>query len=671
MSQGQLNQTNFMENTGGLNIVDSVFKVTEGQAIGGVNFDYSLPGGFQKRLGAAKINSSADAQLKSLGFGLHNTAAGVRSLIRGAGTELQLVDTSTPSFTALSEDTAAAGSAPLTSSSTVPLNFSQFNGPLSNILWSIGGGQTLPNGVYSTTKYTQNGVPAPTTSAFNASSVGSGGTLGPGVYRWTVVFRKTSTQALSNAGTEVFTTLVTNDSASLSWTFTNNDTTKFDAIYLYRSALAGSEGFTTGTLVATLSIAATTYTDTGTAVASAQNIPRAGNLLLDNSVLSAATYNAMTVFKRRLVVATDSTINLSDLNKSESWPTSNSITIPSGGNITGLAVISYTSPQANTLDEILCIFKQREVWVLTGNSIDDWVLKFIDQTGCANQSLIVTANGFLSWIDYRGVYLWDGSSKPTYCSRLLETFFAKDGDLDKTKLSYGVGQFYRKGNQIIWYLSSKLYGEQKFALKLDLRQTLPQINQNLTGRTIDAVFSQETYQFQVYSGLSYIPATGSDEYLIIGDSSGYCYHAYNGYSDGGADFNFSYKTKPLNMGDPNSIKYFHKVIVWVQNYGDWNLLLDYWSDFKVSNEYKTTKALPISENLQNSSALWDVAYWDLAYWDNYTSGIMPVVFNLDSGVANSNQGTALQLQFRNETMNQPIIVHGFSVLWSEMGGLIA
>jgi hypothetical protein len=661
-----------MDNIGGLNISDSVFKVQDNQAMGGSNYDHSLTGGIKKRYGNTKVNTSADTELKSIGIGLYNTAASSKSVIRGADTRLQLFDVSTPSFTNLSEDTTAAGSAPLTSGSVIPINWAQFNNGTSNILWSIGAGQTLPNGVYSTSKYTQNGVPAPTTSAFSAASVGSGGTLSPGVYRYTLVFRKTSTQALSNgSSTEASVTCVTNDSVSLSWTFTNNDTTKYDNIYIYRSALNGSASFTTGDLIAQLSISSTTYTDTGTSVLSSTNVPRAGSTVLDNSVLTSATYNAMTVFKRRLVVATGSTLSISDLNKSESWPTVNSITIPSGGNITGLAVISFTSAQANTLDEILCIFKERELWVITGNDYTDWVLKYIDQTGCPNQSLIVTGNGFLTWIDHRGVHLWDGTSKPFYCSKPLEPLFGKDGDLDKTKYSYGVGQFFRKESVVIWYLSSKTYGEQKFAIKMDLRLTLPRMEQSMMGRNIDAVFALDDYATPVYSALSYIPATSSDETLLTGDDSGYCYKAYSGFSDASSAIDFSYRTKPLNMGDPNTDKLYHKVVVWVSNVGTWNLLLDYWSDFKVGETVKSTVAAPLSTAANNEAALWDIAYWDVASWDDYEAGIVPVVFNLQPGMANSNQGKAIQLQFRNENADEPVTIHGFSVFWSELGGITA
>ncbi len=665
---GQLKQTDFMDNVGGLNLADSLFKVTDGQVVGGINYDYTLTGGFQKRLGSAKINTVADAQLKSIGLGLYNSAASVKRLIRAAGTKLQVVDTSVPSFTDLSDDTVSAGTTPL--SSTISVSFSQFNNAAADILWSIGGGQTIPNGVYSATKYTQNGVPVPTMTTFTATAVGSGGSLQSGVYRYALAYRKASTQALSNVGGEAVVTCTTSDSVNLAWTFSNNDTTRFDAIYVYRSALNGATEFTTGDLITTLSISATTYTDTGTSIASSENIPRAGNVLLDNSVLESGAYKAMTVFKRRLVVAKSSTIYLSDVNKSESFPTVNTITVPSGGAITALAVISFTAPQANTLDEILVIFKEREVWVVTGDTYEDFTLKFITSVGCAAQNLVVTCSGFIAWVDYRGVYIWDGTSKPIYCSRLVEPLFAKDGDLTKSLLPFGCGQFYQRNNQVIWYLSSRLYGEQKYALKLDLRLTLPQISQDLTGRQIDGVFMPDSYTSPIYSALSYLSSSSSDEFLMTGDDAGFLYNAYNAFADGGSDYTFQYKTKPLNMGNPNVMKQFYRVIAWVQNFGNWDLYLDYWSNYRVGANYMSTRAQPLSTSDGNGTALWDVALWDVALWDDYDASIVPVVFHLDAGIFNSNQGTALQLQFRNETANQPIIVHAFSVIWGEISGLI-
>jgi hypothetical protein len=122
------------------------------------------------------------------------------------------------------------------------------------------------------------------------------------------------------------------------------------------------------------------------------------------------------------------------------------------------------------------------------------------------------------------------------------------------------------------------------------------------------------------------------------------------------------------MGDPNTNKLFHRVIVWVLDIGDWNLKLDYWSNHRTSTAYRSTKTEPISTEAE-AQALYDIALYDESYYDDYSPNVIPIIFNLDPGVANSNQGTAIQLQFRNDNANEPITVHGFSVQWSVMGGV--
>lgn len=675
---GQLQKTDYMDNTGGTNLSDSVFKIQPNQAAGGLNFDYQLTGGIQKRFGPVKINSSADTQLNTLGFGLYAPSSGAsKSVLRAAGTKLQFFDTSVPSFTNLTEDTLAAGSIPFVAGSTQTVAFNQFNNGISNINWATGGGTTLPIGAYSTSKYTTNGVPVPA-GAITAtpSAAGTGSWTAAGAYWYGVVYRKRSTQAFSNASLDVqATTSNTTDIVTVDLTgLTSLDTTKMDQIWLYRSARSGVTGFTTGNVIAELSSSATSFVDKGDLgnpdVLTAQNVPRSGNIVLDNSVLTAGTYNACTLFKRRLVTARNSTIELSEVNKSESWPATNPIVVPSAGNITGLAVISFTSPQAQTLDELLVVFKEREVWVITGNDYTDWSLKFIDQVGCPSQSLLVTANGFLAWIDFRGIYLWDGTSKPIYCSRTMEPLFAYGGDLDKTKLVRGVGKFFRRENKIIWFLSSLTYGEQKFALKMDLRLTLPQIQQNLTGRVVDAVLIQDSYAMPTYAAMSYIPSGGANEQMVVGDASGYCYFSANGYGDGSSGINYSYKTAPLTAGNADTNKLFHKVVVWVQDIGNWNLTLRYWTNFKTASDFGTSQSLPVSTENQSES-LWDIATWDLSSWDDYSPTVVPLIFNLQPGTANTNQGTALQLEFSNSNANEPILIHGFTVFWSEMDQITA
>lgn len=679
-SFGQLKQADFVDNVGGINLVDSVFKIRENQAAGGANFDYLLTGGFRKRLGSPKINSVADSALYTLGFGLLAPVSGSsKSVFRAADRKLQLVDTSTPAFTALTQDTAAASSNAFALSSTQDVQFVQFSTATKDILWGAGGGAALPVGTTSTTKFTANGVTTPTGTFSTAVNAHNGGSwTAAGTYYYALVYRKASTLALSNAALDVVATTVNTDDTVTLTIPPASDTTNIDQIWVYRSARSGVSSFTTGNLIAKLASTATSFVDSGDLgnpdILSAQNIPRSTSTVLDNSALPSGTYNTLTLWGHRLVTSSGNSLYISDVNKSESWPLTNYITIPSAGPITALASISFTSPQANSLQELLVIFKERELWVLTPGASSDYttwtLLKVDNNVGCPQQSLVVTAQGFLAWIDFRGVWIWDGTSKPIYCSRLLEPLFGANGDLDKTKLNESCGAFFRRENQILWFLSSKTYGEQKFCIKMDVRLTTLQIEQSATGRTIDAVFIQDVHAFPIYSAMAYVPFSGQNEQLILGDASGFCYFGSNGYSDGGSDFIFRYLTAPLHCGNPNVKKQFHTVIAWVQDIGDWNLYLDYWADYAAAEDLKTTIGLPISTENQ-SAALWDIATYDVSSWDAYYPNVVPIVFNLQPGTANGNQGSALQLQFRNDTANQPITVHGFSVIYQELGGVSA
>jgi len=659
---GNFKQEDYYDNIGGINIADSPFKMKKEQALLCLNATYIRTGGVKKRNGHALINSSANAELTSFGIGLRDTSSSSKSLIRAAGTKIQLFDPSVPSFTNLTEDTLAAGSDFLNTSTTQPVVFQEFNNSNAQTLWSTGGGMSAVYGAYSTSKVTKNGSDLPT-GTISAVVSATGGSFTVGTYYYSIALRKTSTQALSNATLDVVAVIAnTTDKVTIDFTsLTGLDTTKYDKIYLYRSAVGGVTAFTTGSLVSIINSTVTNYVDTGTVTLSAQNIPRSG-ATVDNSVLPSGTYKVITLFKRRLITSSGSTIYLSDVNKPESWP--NEISIPSGGEITALAVLSFTSVGSNTLDEILCIWKESELWVVTGNNTSDWVLKFIDKSGCPGSALPVNANGYLAWINYRGVYLWDGTGKPIYCSRLIEPLFARNGDLVKTQLYLGHGQLYEKDNTVVWYLSHAVYGTQKFQLKLDLRLTLPGVDSTLTGRILDGVFLFDTSAFPLYASKAYLPSN-SDETLVIGDNAGKTYKAFFVDADAGADYQFLYTTPYLDQGNPNQEKRYHYVIAWAEKLGDWDIILDYWTDFRTGDAIKSTRSQPLSSNQSTSAALWDVAFWDVGSWDDFNTSLVPIVFVLSSDTNNNSEGKCIKLQFRQETMNEPVTILGYSVLYTE------
>lgn len=669
-ANGKLLQQDLFENIGGLNLIDSPFRVKDGEATGGQNYSYTLTGGFAKRRGHPLINTVADSATRSLGLGLNNTTAGTKTPIRAADTRLQALDLSTPAFTNLTEDTASAGSTFFSSSSTQPVVFAQFNTSSSDVLWAAGGGAAGIVGAYSSTKATFNGATAPSGS-ISTSVGGSGGAwAATGTYYYAVALRKASTQAISNVSfAQSATVAVATQKVTITLSSITVDTTKYDKFVIYRSAVSGASNFTTGDIVAYVDTTEASYLDDGTYSSTSENVPRAGNTLLDNSTLTAGTPKCLTVFKRRLVTAIGSTVYFSDLNKPESWPAANFITVPSGGPITALGVISFTSVGSNTIDEILCIFKERELWVVTGTTISDWALKFIDSTGCPVQSLLVPTNGMLAWIDTRGVHLWEGTGKPFYCSRRVEALFAEDGDIDKTKLAIGCGAYYRKEDSIVWSLSHKIYGEQKMQLKMDMRLSLPMVQNNLSGRLLDAVLIQDSSGFACYALTSFIQTT-NNEILLMGDASGYLYSGFSGTHDGASTaIDFQYKTRAFDQGNPNLKKRYHKVIAWVEEVGDWDLTLDFWTDYKLAEGIKSTRAQPINTQETGPLALWDIAQWDVAYWDDAGPKLKPLVFNLSSDANNNSEGTSISLNFRQQGADEPVTIAGFSIIFSEVGGI--
>jgi hypothetical protein len=674
-AQGEKVFAAFLQNAGGLNLTDSPFLVQDGQAAGGYNYDYVATGGFQKSLSPQRMNPTPDSQLKTLGLGLRNTKKSTKSIIRAAGTKLQLTDLA-GTFTPLTDDTIASSSDFLAAGSKQPVVNSMFVTPSTDILWMAGGGMASIYGAYSDSKVTANGTAVPT-GAFTATETPglAGVWLTKGKYYYAVAFRKASTSSISNAVLDLLYTVTdTTSSALLNFNgLTNADTTKYDRIELYRSTVNGASAFTAGDLVAEIDITSPTFTgfylDTGSELATAQVVARAGNIVLDNSTLPAATYSTLCTWKRRLVTTTGSTVHISDVNKPESWPLTNTFDIPSGGAITGVAIISYTPNAVNT-DEFLAIFKETEVWILTGSDYTNWALKFVDNCGTLGQTLIATASGYLFFIDNRGIYLWDGLGKPVYLSRPIESIFGTDGKLDRFKLSEGSATFFRRQNQVIWFLSQNDIGEQKLLIKLDLRLTLPSVKSGVGERYIDGVFLFGKTNDPCYAAASFIFPTASnqEQVLVTGDDAGYTYRQfYSTTGQGANDYDFTYETKNFDLGSPSLTKQFYTVVAWVENLGNWPLELDYWTDWRASEEDKNTTPVTINENTNGTVSLWDVAKWDVAKWDGYVSKPKRVVFNLTASPFNNNQGEVIKLRFRNQASDQPVKVYGFGIYYANLG----
>jgi hypothetical protein len=671
--EGQFLVSDFYFNAGGLNTADSPFVVDKTQAVAGKNFDYIQRGGIRKRPGHPKLNTVANTELRTLGLGLWDKPESVREVIRAAGTKLQNFDFSAYTFTNLTEDTTAASSDFLPGTSTQPVVFSMYNTATNGVLWGAGGGMTKLYGAYSDAKVTANGVAAPTASSFTATPTGSGGTLAVGAYYYTLVYRKASTQALSNGTVEASATVTSGQKVDLAWTLTNNDTTKYDKIYIYRSSVGGASSFTAGALVAIVNSSVTAYTDTGTVVSSSESVPRAGSAALDNSEPPTSNLETLTLFKRRLVTASGSTVYFSDVNKSESWPTYQTITLPSGGKITGLAVISIASPLSSEIDEVLCVFKQRELWVITGDgsltgTLPNWSLNFVDNSGSANQSLIVSADGNIAWVNYRGVFMWNGSGKPKYISQPIEDKFQRGGDIDKSLLNRGWGVFNQSRSEIQWCLSSAIEGEQKYVLKLDVRLTEGQSGDALGRASVKGVFTPDVIPFPLYAGLVFAESQDAIEELqYMGDASGFIYSGYLGTADGtDTDIDFEYVTPYLNLGQPSAAKRVHKIVVYILENGVYDLDLQFWANYRYADNLGSNQSLPISANQSSANGVWDVGKWDEMVWDAVSNKVKALAFNLTSST-NDTEGDAFRFKFSQSGGDETVVILGFSVYYTELG----
>jgi hypothetical protein len=569
----------------------------------------------------------------------------------------------------------------LTGGSTQPVVFSMYNTPSTGVLWAAGGGMASLYGAYSATKVTANGTSAPTTSSFTATPA-AGGSLTAGTYRYTLVYRKLSTQALSNAlaATEASGTTSGGDlTLNLAWTLTNNDTTKYDKIYVYRSSVSGAEGFTAGTLVTILASSATTFADTGstafTGYAISQNVPRAASTVLDNSVLATATYRPLTTFKRRLVTASASSLYFSDLNKPESWPTYQTLSIPSGGEITALAVVALTSPLSTDIDEALVVFKQSECWVVTGDGILDddslpnWVLKFVNNSGAITQASVVTAEGYIAWVNYKGFYMWNGTGKPIRISRKIWDKFQQSGDIDKSKLGYAFGIYSQKRNEILWCLSSSTLGEQKYVLKLDLQRTIPRGQANAVGdQELDGVFTPDVLSAAMYAGMSFLEAASStEESLYLGDGAGFISSAFasTGDDDGDTDITMSVYTPYHNCGTPTLAKRFHKLVLWVLDNGVYNVDVSFWANYRFAVSEGSTQTASANPNPAVGNGIWDSGLWDVMRWDAAPSTVRALVYNL-SPSQNNTEGDCIRFLFSQTGNEETPIIYGYSLYYSDI-----
>jgi hypothetical protein len=115
------------------------------------------------------------------------------------------------------------------------------------------------------------------------------------------------------------------------------------------------------------------------------------------------------------------------------------------------------------------------------------------------------------------------------------------------------------------------------------------------------------------------------------------------------------------MGMPRMTKRFERVVVYVENVGNWPLTLDYWSDFRTNESNYSSVSITLNQINDPSVSMWDMGYWDVATWDGYTPSVKPIVFNLSN---NNSEGEVIKLRFRNQGSEQPVTIYGFGIIFS-------
>jgi hypothetical protein len=199
---------------------------------------------------------------------------------------------------------------------------------------------------------------------------------------------------------------------------------------------------------------------------------------------------------------------------------------------------------------------------------------------------------------------------------------------------------------------------------MDVRLTAAAAQENLQNPEIDGVFVFDTDSNKYYALCSFRPSN-QDEVLVAGDDSGYVYSMYSAASTA---VSFDYETRPLDMGYPELLKRFKRVLVYVEKLTDNDLSLYFWADYRVRDEYRSVTKASLSPSKGTQPALWDVALWDQAYWDDYTPDISPVEFNIHN-FENNAEGLSLKLRFEQLEASAPVRIHSYAVEWEPLSNL--
>lgn len=199
---------------------------------------------------------------------------------------------------------------------------------------------------------------------------------------------------------------------------------------------------------------------------------------------------------------------------------------------------------------------------------------------------------------------------------------------------------------------------------MDTRLTSLAAAQNLQNPEMDGVFILDNDN-NSYTALCSFQPSNKDEKLLSGDNAGYIYDMYKSASTA---VDFTYETKPFDMGAPEVLKRFKRVLVYVERLVDKDLTMKFWVDYRSRDEYSSETVVSLAPARGTLPALWDIAVFDQSLWDDYTPDISPVEFNVHS-FENNAEGVTLKLRFEQAEAAAPVRIHGFMIEWEPIGNL--
>jgi hypothetical protein len=230
--------------------------------------------------------------------------------------------------------------------------------------------------------------------------------------------------------------------------------------------------------------------------------------------------------KNRLWMLAGSRLYFSDLLNIESWPALNFIDIsPNDGDI-GTGVLAT--------DDYLVITKNRSIWLLVGDSIDNFAVRRLSANiGCVAPRSLVMVNNMLCFVADDGVYFSDFSQTVLASERLRKTWQS----LNLRRLNQAASSFHR----------------------YKLRVAVPSANSmiNDTGLVYDTI-RQSWYvrrNWKVSCWASFVES-GQQAVLFGHSDKGQVSEIDKGYADQGVGIPFVYESKHLNMGLPQYVKRF-------------------------------------------------------------------------------------------------------------------